>query len=35
MGLKGYWTDVTLSSSENNIPVISRWQMDGFILGRR
>lgn len=35
MGKKGYWVDVTLSSSQANAPIISRWQMDGFILGRR
>lgn len=35
MGGKGYWIDVTISSSEANTPVISRWQIDAFILGRR
>lgn len=35
MSGKGYWIDISLSSSEANSPVISRWQIDGFTLGRR
>lgn len=31
----GYYVDVTLTSDGTNAPVISRWQMDGYVLGRR
>lgn len=31
----GYYLDVTLDHSDRSIPIVSRWQVEGFILGRR
>lgn len=35
MGGGGYYTDITITDSGNALPVFSRFQLEGFALGRR